>query len=95
MTFIDAARSQRRKTGEIKLHGEAAFEGMRRAGRLTAEALDMLHEHVRPGVPTARIDRLVYEFAMDHGAMPATNMWSAQTEKPSTTIAQSDSAISR
>ena len=28
-------------------------------------------------------------------AMPATNMWCAQTEKPSTRIAISDSAISR
>ena len=30
-----------------------------------------------------------------HGCTPATNMWWAQTEKPSTTIAISDSAISR
>ena len=28
-------------------------------------------------------------------AMPATNMWCAHTEKPSTRIAISDSAISR
>ena len=28
-------------------------------------------------------------------AMPATNMWCAHTEKPSTRIASSDSAISR
>ena len=30
-----------------------------------------------------------------HGAIPATNMWCAQTEKPSTRIAISESAISR
>ena len=30
-----------------------------------------------------------------HGAMPATNMWCAQTEKPRTRIAISESAISR
>ena len=30
-----------------------------------------------------------------HEAMPETNMWCAQTEKPSTRIAHSDSAISR
>lgn len=62
----------RRKTGEIKLHGPEGFAGMRRAGRLVAEALDMLHAHVRPGVTTAAIDRLVFEFAADHGVMPAT-----------------------
>src|SRR5262249_57756923 len=30
-----------------------------------------------------------------HGAMPDTNMWCAQTEKPSTRIAISDNAIRR
>ena len=30
-----------------------------------------------------------------HDDMPLTNMWCAQTEKPSTTIAISESAISR
>ncbi len=30
-----------------------------------------------------------------HDAMPLTNMWCAHTEKPSTTIAMSESAISR
>ena len=71
MTFVDALEAPGRKTGQIKLHGEAAFAGMRKAGRLTAEALDMLSEHVRPGVTTEEIDQLVFDFAMDHGAYPA------------------------
>ena len=37
-----SSQSAGRKTGEIKLHGPEAFEGMRKAGRLTAEALDLL-----------------------------------------------------
>ncbi len=45
---------------------------MRKAGRLAAEALDMLFPHVKPGVTTAALDDLVFEFAMDHGALPAT-----------------------
>ncbi len=57
--------------GPIPLHGAEAFEGMRRAGRLAAEALDMLTEHVVPGVTTETLDDLVFEFAMDHGAIPA------------------------
>jgi methionyl aminopeptidase len=75
MSYVDAALAPLRKTGQIKLHGEAAFAGMRRAGRLAAECLDMLTEEVRPGVPTERIDRLVFEFARDHGAFPATLMY--------------------
>jgi methionyl aminopeptidase len=57
---------------KIKLHGQAGFEGMRRAGQLAAAALDLVAEKVRPGITTESIDRLVFDFAMAHGAVPAT-----------------------
>jgi methionyl aminopeptidase len=72
MTYVDAATAPLRKTGQIRLHGAEDFAGMRRAGRLVAEVLDMLADHVKPGVPTEKIDKLVYDYAMDHGALPAT-----------------------
>jgi methionyl aminopeptidase len=75
MTYVEAAAAPLRKTGQIKLHGKDAFEGMRRAGRLVAECLDMLVDEVKPGVPTDRLDKLVLEFALDHGALPATLMY--------------------
>ncbi len=56
---------------EIRTHGPEAFEGMRRAGALTAQALDLLVDHVRPGALTEELDAIVFEFAMDHGAFPA------------------------
>jgi methionyl aminopeptidase len=59
------------KTGEIRLHGPEGFEGMRRAGRLAAECLDMLTPHVKPGVVTEDLDRLAREFILDHGGLPA------------------------
>ena len=62
----------RRQPGSIRLHGPEAFAAMRKAGRLTAEALDMLVLMVQPGVTTDAIDRAVFEFAMDHKAFPAT-----------------------
>ncbi|MFO1116517.1 MAG: type I methionyl aminopeptidase [Beijerinckiaceae bacterium] len=71
MTFVEASLAPGRKTGQIKLHGAADFEGMRKAGRLTAEALDMLVDEVKPGVTTQRLDDLAFQFAMDHGAYPA------------------------
>lgn len=71
MTFVDASVAAGRKTGEIKLHGPEAFEGMRRAGRLTAEALDLLVPAVQPGVTTDALDKLIFEFAMDNNAYPA------------------------
>jgi len=72
ITYVDAQSKSRRTPGVIPLHGAEGFEGMRKAGRLTAEALDMLVEHAQPGVPTSTLDRLAYEFAQDHGAIPAT-----------------------
>ena len=63
---------ERKRSSQIPLHGPEAFAAMRRAGRLTAEALDMLAAEVAPGVTTERLDRLVFEFARDHGAYPAT-----------------------
>jgi methionyl aminopeptidase len=56
----------------VTLHGAEAFVAMRKAGQLAAQALDVVTPYVLPGVPTDRIDQLVYEFAMDHGAIPAT-----------------------
>src|SRR5687768_2748466 len=56
----------------IKLHGAEGFEGMRRAGRLAAEVLDMLVPHVKPDVATEALDRLAHEFVLARGAVPAT-----------------------
>ena len=44
---------------------------MRRAGALTAQALDLIKDAVKPGATTDDLDRLAHEFAMDHGAVPA------------------------
>jgi methionyl aminopeptidase len=86
MTYVDAATAPLRKTGQIRLHGVDDFAGMRRAGRLVAEVLDMLAEHVQPGVTTERIDKLVYDFAIDHGALPATLMYRGYRKSVCTSI---------
>jgi methionyl aminopeptidase len=40
----------------------AERDGMRLAGRLAAEVLDMIGEHVQPGVSTGELDRICHEF---------------------------------
>jgi len=72
MTYIDALTAPVRNTGQIKLYGPEGFEGMRKIGRISGAALDMLAGLIKPGVTTAEIDRAVYEFGCDHGALPAT-----------------------
>ena len=59
------------RTGAIKRHRPEDFEGMRQAGQLAAACLDMLTEHVTPGVETARLDDLAREFILDNGGLPA------------------------
>jgi methionyl aminopeptidase len=59
------------RSSTIKIHGPEGFEGMRQAGRVAAECLDMLTPHVKVGASTDELDRLAREFTLDHGALPA------------------------
>lgn len=68
---VDSATPLER-TGAIKLHDAAAFEGMRRAGRLAAEILDEMAAHVRPGVETQELNDIVLQMCKAAGAVPAT-----------------------
>src|SRR3712207_3552809 len=86
MTYVDAAVAPLRKKGQIKLYSAEAFAGMRKAGRLVAECLDMLAAEVKPGLPTERVDKLVFEYAMDHGAYPATMMYRGYRRSTCTSI---------
>jgi methionyl aminopeptidase len=55
----------------IRLHKPEDFAPMRAAGKLAAETLDMIGEHVLPGVTTERLNQLCHDFILDHKAIPA------------------------
>src|SRR5882757_11040026 len=61
----------RRSAFAVATHRPEDFEGMRRAGRLAAEVLDLLVSEVMPGVTTAALDKLAFDYTLDHGALPA------------------------
>ena len=86
ITYVDATTKARRTSGVIPLHGEEGFEGMRRAGALTARALDEVTPFIEAGVPTSTIDRVVYEFACDNGAHPATMFYKGYRHSVCTSI---------
>jgi methionyl aminopeptidase len=86
MTYVDATASPLANTGQIKLHGPEAFAAMRKAGKLCAEALDMLSPHVQPGTTTEKLDRLANEFARDHNAIPAPLYYRGFTKSICTSI---------
>src|SRR3954467_14089659 len=86
MNYIDAAFAPLRKTGQIKLYGPEAFAGMRKAGQLVAECLDQLCDIVKPGLPSEVIDKFVFDFALAHGARPATLMYRGYNKSTCTSI---------
>ena len=60
------------RDGSIKLYGPDAFAGMHAAGRLAAEALDLIVPHMVPGMTTGEIDAMIHRFIVENGAVPAT-----------------------
>jgi methionyl aminopeptidase len=71
MMGLGEARAGVPRSGSIKIHGEAAFEGMRKAGTLAAATLDFITSHVVPGVTTGELDRLCHEYIVGNEAIPA------------------------
>jgi methionyl aminopeptidase len=67
-TLVGAARSA---ASTIPVYGAEAADGLRRAGRLAAEVIDLLVPKVAPGVTTAALDGLAYEYVVEHQAIPA------------------------
>lgn len=86
VTYIEANSAPLKNTGVIRLYGSEAFEGMRKACQLTARALDEIYPLVQPGVATDVLDRFVFEFGMDHGAIPATLNYRGYTKSSCTSI---------
>ena len=86
VNYVEAVLAPLKNDGQIKLYGPEAFAGMRRAGGLVAECLDAINDIVAPGVPTQVIDDFVYDFAMSHGALPATLGYKGYTKSSCTSI---------
>jgi methionyl aminopeptidase len=74
------------RTGTIKLHGPEGFEGMRKAGRLSAEILDALVPFIQPGVTTEQIDDVVRQLTLEANATPATLGYRGYTHSCCTSI---------
>ena len=55
----------------IRLKKAHDIEGIRLAGRLAIETLDMVETFLRPGMATEEINTLVHRFTLKNGAIPA------------------------
>lgn len=47
------------------------IEGIRRSGLINTAVLDLVASKIKAGMSTAEIDKMVYDFTVSHGAIPA------------------------
>jgi methionyl aminopeptidase len=66
--------------GRRKLAEKAKRQGLRAAGRFNAQLMDYIRPYVRPGIPTGEIDRLIHDYTLAHGHIPATLNYQGYTK---------------
>lgn len=68
-------------------HAEKAKKhGLRAAGRFNAQLMDYIRPLIQPGISTGEIDRLVREYTLDHGHVPATLNYEGYTKSCCTSV---------
>lgn len=65
---------------------ESGRNSMRAAGRFNAQLLDYVRDFVKAGITTAEIDRLVHEYTIKHGHIPATLGYMGYTRSCCTSV---------
>jgi methionyl aminopeptidase len=55
----------------IRLKQNSDIEGIRQAGRLVLDTLNLVEPQIKPGLATDDINTLVHEYTVKHGATPA------------------------
>ena len=68
--YVDKPAPARFTGSEVK--DAETIEKMHIAGKLAAQARELVGSHVRPGITTDELDRIGHEFLCDHGAYPST-----------------------
>ena len=68
---IDAGKELYFQKYSIRLKEEKDINGIRKAGRLALDTLDLVESQIRPGITTDDINTLVHDFTIKNGAIPA------------------------
>ena len=54
----------------ITVKSASQIEKMRKSCLLTKECLELLEQHIKPGVNTKQLDKIAYDFYKSKGATP-------------------------
>jgi methionyl aminopeptidase len=60
------------KSGHGDVWGSAEIELIRAAGKIAAQAVELVGQHIKSGVSTDELDRIAHEFIISQGAYPST-----------------------
>mgnify|MGYP000017345692 FL=1 len=55
----------------IIIKSQREIELMRKAGEITARALEEIEKHVKPGISTLELDKIAEELILSYNATPA------------------------
>jgi methionyl aminopeptidase len=70
-TATPAPTPQHAKKNRIQIKTPEQIEGIRRAGRLVIDTLDLVESMIRSGITTDEINTAVHDFTIQNGATPA------------------------
>lgn len=54
------------------IKSEEDIKGIRKSGKINTGVLDYVEKHIKAGMSSEEIDKMVYEYTTKHGAIPAT-----------------------
>jgi methionyl aminopeptidase len=70
-TWALALQKDTTNTMPVMLKNRHQIDKLRNAGRLVGQALQVVNEHIKPGVTTLELDQIAEEYIRRHGATPS------------------------
>jgi methionyl aminopeptidase len=67
-----SARRRRAKFTGGDVYSPEQIARIRESGRIAADAITLVGEHIRPGVTTEELDRIAHDYVVSHDAYPST-----------------------
>lgn len=68
--YVGKASPPEHLDGDV--YDAVTIEKIRRAGKISSRALDLIGSVIRPGISTDEIDQIGHDFVISHGAYPST-----------------------
>ena len=68
--YVGKPNPEKNARGDV--YSPREIELIRESGRIAAQAIELVSDHIKPGITTDELDRIGHEFIVDHNAYPST-----------------------